>query len=655
MSVFGGNITELRKSKGISQTDFAKELHISRQAVSKWENGKSIPDAEMLTSVARYFGVTVDRLLNQKIWYSAPAAGYIPAPQMYYESDDTESEPHIPRRQTPLGVLFLIPMFILISAVLIWPAIQGIIRSFTSFNVLEAPKFIGLENFIRLFTEDDVFKTAVSNTITLTVLSTLIVGAFSFIAAFAVNAAHKIVKVAAILLFDIISLYTLCGGYVFLFFGDSHGFINSRLMESGAVSEPIQFLTDPAYMPGIQLLLYVLALTGPVLTAVCMIKARPVSDKMPLKLFLPLRHSLQVYAAVSLPVLLMPLTARVTTGAFGFPSADYAAHTLISHSTDYSFIRFELGYAGGINVVSFGYTLLTLIILFIISFVVMNVIAIVKNEIKKSGKPAVQNLTLIKKISIWVISAMVLLAALVLLFPLFMTVMSSFKPLDELFIFPPSILPKKPTAQAYHDFFELFRNSWSGYNPFISVFTKPLVPSLCVTVLCAVSAFGISYFGYGVRKPLYALVCLSFILLNFTIIPNIKLMSREMPTVFYAAFFSAAPIIGFVYLKSAVERALQYSKNPIVSAALNSIPVLLVTYIMCFVNPFSDYMLYYGQQRFSIYFPELSSSSVTRPNLLSVSQILFLSVAVGFLLVAAATVLIFYPRRKTAPPCDINN
>lgn len=60
----GNNISALRKEKGITQEELAKALGVSAQAVSKWENNSSCPDVSLLTSIADYFGVSVDALLR---------------------------------------------------------------------------------------------------------------------------------------------------------------------------------------------------------------------------------------------------------------------------------------------------------------------------------------------------------------------------------------------------------------------------------------------------------------------------------------------------------------------------------------------------------------------------------------------------------------
>ena len=60
----GAKIRELRKEKRITQEELADYLHISSQAVSKWETGASSPDIDMLPKLAIYFGTSLDNLLD---------------------------------------------------------------------------------------------------------------------------------------------------------------------------------------------------------------------------------------------------------------------------------------------------------------------------------------------------------------------------------------------------------------------------------------------------------------------------------------------------------------------------------------------------------------------------------------------------------------
>ena len=71
-------IIKHRKSTGWSQEDFAEKLNVSRQAISRWENGTALPDAQNLLQISKLFGVSADYLLN----------------------DDYESDNDIPKKKT---------------------------------------------------------------------------------------------------------------------------------------------------------------------------------------------------------------------------------------------------------------------------------------------------------------------------------------------------------------------------------------------------------------------------------------------------------------------------------------------------------------------------------------------------------------------------
>ena len=61
------NIKSLRKSKGLSQEELAIKLNVVRQTISKWEQGLSVPDAEMLIKISEVFEIPVSTLLGENI------------------------------------------------------------------------------------------------------------------------------------------------------------------------------------------------------------------------------------------------------------------------------------------------------------------------------------------------------------------------------------------------------------------------------------------------------------------------------------------------------------------------------------------------------------------------------------------------------------
>ena len=57
-------IKRLRQERGLSQVQLAKELYVTKQTVSNWENGNIVPSVEVLMKIARYFSVSTDYLLG---------------------------------------------------------------------------------------------------------------------------------------------------------------------------------------------------------------------------------------------------------------------------------------------------------------------------------------------------------------------------------------------------------------------------------------------------------------------------------------------------------------------------------------------------------------------------------------------------------------
>ena len=61
---FNEKLQELRKQKGLTQTELSEILFVSRTAISKWESGRGYPNIDSLKAIAKFFGVTIDELLS---------------------------------------------------------------------------------------------------------------------------------------------------------------------------------------------------------------------------------------------------------------------------------------------------------------------------------------------------------------------------------------------------------------------------------------------------------------------------------------------------------------------------------------------------------------------------------------------------------------
>ena len=263
--------------------------------------------------------------------------------------------------------LFLAPYAILFFMFFILPIGTSICLSFTYYNMLEAPKFIGFQNYINLVLQDEVFLTAIKNTFVAAVIVGPVGYILSFLFAWFINELPKWLRAVAVIIFYAPSI----GGAAFqvfaiIFRGDNYGWFNSILMELGIISEPYLWLTDPRYMMTIVIIvsLWMSMGTG-FLSFVAgfqgidrsMYEAGYVDG---------VRNRWQELYHITLPSMkpmllfgaVMSITSSfnisdVPRALCGYPSTDYAVRTVVTHLFDYGFSRFEMGYASAIATILF--------------------------------------------------------------------------------------------------------------------------------------------------------------------------------------------------------------------------------------------------------------------------------------------------------------
>lgn len=263
--------------------------------------------------------------------------------------------------------LFLAPYAILFTMFYIVPVITSLILSFTYFNVLEPPKFIGLQNYINLILADDVFLIAVKNTFLLAAITGPIGYMAAFLFAWFINELPRYLRAFAVVIFYAPTI----SGQVYLiwaimFSGDAYGYINAFLLKFGFINAPILWLTNPSYMLGVVILVTLWMSLGTGFLAFVAglqgvdqaqyeagyidgVKNRwqelwfiTLPSMKPMLLFGAVMTITQSFGVADVP---MALT--------GFPSTDYATQTVVSHLIDYGSVRFEMGYAAAIATLLF--------------------------------------------------------------------------------------------------------------------------------------------------------------------------------------------------------------------------------------------------------------------------------------------------------------
>jgi len=263
--------------------------------------------------------------------------------------------------------LFLAPYALVFVLFFVAPLLISIFFSFTYYNILEPPRFIGLRNYINLLLADDVYLIAVKNTFIMAAICGPVGYVMAFLFAWFINELPRYIRAVVTLIFYAPSI----AGSAFMiwaliFSGDAYGYINGILMNIGILDQPVLWLTDPKYMMPIMLIVILwmslgagflafiagLSTIDPSLYEAGLVDGITNRWQELWYITLPNMKGMLMFGAV------MAITqafgvGEVTQILAGFPSTDYAVHTVVNHLVDYGAIRFEMGYASAIATILF--------------------------------------------------------------------------------------------------------------------------------------------------------------------------------------------------------------------------------------------------------------------------------------------------------------
>ncbi len=282
----------------------------------------------------------------------------------------------IMREGAPFYVM-LAPFLLLFSVLIIVPVLSAVVLSFTDFNMVQLPNFVGIDNYIRLLLQDDIFTKALKNTLVFAVVSGPVGYLMSFVVAWFINELGKGMKNLITL---IMYAPTLAGSiyyiWTFIFASDSKGLINSTLIQLGIITDPIAWLTNTSYNFTVVMIVIIWSSMGTgFLSLVAGFKSldRSYFEAAAID---GIRNRWQELYFVTLPQMgpqLLFSAVQTISGSFaigaqcaaltGNPSTDYSTHTILLHMTDYGTTRFEMGYASAIAVVLFVIMLLSWVLI----------------------------------------------------------------------------------------------------------------------------------------------------------------------------------------------------------------------------------------------------------------------------------------------------
>jgi multiple sugar transport system permease protein len=263
--------------------------------------------------------------------------------------------------------LFLAPFAVVFGLFYVAPLVVSIFYSFTYYNILEPPRFIGLRNYINLLLGDDVFLTAMKNTFIMVAITGPVGYIASFLFAWFIHELPRYIRAFVTLVFYAPSIsgavYMI---WAIIFSGDAYGYINGLLMHLGILDQPVLWLTDPKYMMPVILVVILWMSLGAGFLAFIAGLSTIDETLYEAGLMDGIRNRWQELWYITLPNMkgmlmfgaVMAITqsfgvADVTIALAGFPSTDYAVHTVVNHLVDYGSIRFEMGYASAIATLLF--------------------------------------------------------------------------------------------------------------------------------------------------------------------------------------------------------------------------------------------------------------------------------------------------------------
>lgn len=265
------------------------------------------------------------------------------------------------------AILLFLPFAILFLLFIIVPIIIAVVLSFTSYNTIQSPVFIGFDNYINILTNDADFINAFANTIVFALFSGIIGFFASFTVAWVIDGlAFRKLFALAFYAPSITGTIAMSVIWLNFFSSDSTGFINHWLMNAGIISEPILWNQDPekilfivvvvsvwmgmgngflGFLAGFQNLDAELFEAGAI---------DGVSNNFQklIYLILPLMKPMLLYGAIT-----------TVTGAFatydipltlaGYPGPENAAATIVGYINDHAFTRLDFGYSSTIAVFLF--------------------------------------------------------------------------------------------------------------------------------------------------------------------------------------------------------------------------------------------------------------------------------------------------------------
>ncbi len=263
--------------------------------------------------------------------------------------------------------LMMAPYFVLFFLFTVLPVLMSVGLSFTYWNILEAPTFVGWQNYIKLLLNDDIFLISLKNTLIFAVVTGPISYMLCLLFAWIINEFGRKMRSFLTLIFYAPSI---CGNaYVvwnLILSGDRYGYLNGILLNLGVINNAILWMQTETYVLPILIVVQLwLSLGTGFLSFIAGLQT--VDTNMYEAAALDgVKNRWQELWYVTLPAMkpqlmfgaVMQITqsfavSGISTSLAGNPSVNYAGATIVTHLLDYGSTRLDMGYASAIATILF--------------------------------------------------------------------------------------------------------------------------------------------------------------------------------------------------------------------------------------------------------------------------------------------------------------
>lgn len=272
----------------------------------------------------------------------------------------------VKENMAPVMVL-LLPFMILFFTFTILPILSSVVLSFTSYDMVNVPKFMGLTNYIRMFLYDQVFSIAVRNTLLFAFITGPVSYILCFVLAWFINELSPVMRsIVSFIFYSPALVGNIYFVWLYIFSGDSYGLLNSFLLQNGFITQPIQWLKSATYAVPIVIIVQLWASLGVSFLANIAGLQGVNKDLYEAGAIDGIRNRWQEAWYITLPSMkdilffsaIMQIQSAfsvsgVAVALTGSPSPNYITETIVTHLTDYGTLRYEMGYASSMSVFLF--------------------------------------------------------------------------------------------------------------------------------------------------------------------------------------------------------------------------------------------------------------------------------------------------------------